>query len=191
MANFEGGDLPDGQIKPVGQNEVALDSHVDDPPKFRLGVKRLLESWGRSLGAFSGDLVHQNGSREEMVLVQLKETEDAQGRTTRGGELYVGLKRPGTESKDDAMIDVLVANVEQGFHFRLPVYAPNLTGETPLPQSARVSRFWSDDGRYVYNVQGDATPEFPHGRIVQYATNGTTDESQWTPVAIIRPEKLA
>ena len=46
------------------------------------------------------------------------------------------------------------------------------------------SAFTSDDGRYLYNVQGDPTPEFPYGRIVQYRR----DTMQ--PVAILRPEPL-
>ena len=50
--------------------------------------------------------------------------------------------------------------------------------------------FRSDDGRYVYNVQGDPTPEFPNGRIVQYNRNGSDDPAQWTAVAILRPELL-
>lgn len=53
------------------------------------------------------------------------------------------------------------------------------------------SRFQSDDGRYVYNVQGDPTPDFPHGRIVQYDTHFSADPALWTAVAIVRPEALA
>lgn len=46
------------------------------------------------------------------------------------------------------------------------------------------SAFRSDDGRYLYNVQGDPTPEYPYGRIVQYRL------SDMKAVAILRPEAL-
>lgn len=61
-------------------------------------------------------------------------------------------------------------------------------GGTPPP--GRVTRFYSGDGRYGYNVQSDQTPEYPHGKIVQYDTHGTTDETQWAAVGLIRPETL-
>ncbi len=46
----------------------------------------------------------------------------------------------------------------------------------------------SDDVRYFYNVQGDATPDFPYGRIVQYRREA---DGSLTPVAILRPERIA
>lgn len=149
-----------GIFKYIGLNETALDSKKDDPPKHRLGVIRELESWGRSLGAIAFDLVHSSGSREEMVLIQGKETEDSAGNKTRGGELYLGLKKPGTASTDDAMHDALVVTYNQGFRFNLPVYAPNLGDGA----SGVTERLVSQDGRYVTVQQTD-------GNLVTYDTS--------------------
>ena len=55
---------------------------------------------------------------------------------------------------------------------------------------ATADRLATGNGQYVYNVQPDPTEEFPFGRIVQYATHGSADETTWTPVAILRPEPL-
>lgn len=67
------------------------------------------------------------------------------------------------------------------------IRADAIIAHVPIAQpggAAAPSRFVSDDGRYVYNVQGDPTLEYPSGRIVQYRA------SDMQPVAILRPEPL-
>jgi hypothetical protein len=125
MADFN---MPDGYFKSTGQNEVTLVSVVDDPPKFRLG-KLINELWGRALGCLSFNNVRADGSEDELVLVQAKETEVYNnGPKNGGGEIWIGFKEPNSGSTDDAMKTGLVANTS-GWHFHQPVYAPNLTGE--------------------------------------------------------------
>lgn len=53
------------------------------------------------------------------------------------------------------------------------------------PPAPRVTRFFSDDGRFCFNVQGDSG-----GFIVQYDTHSVTDEAQWTPVSVFRGERV-
>jgi hypothetical protein len=86
------------------------------------------------------------------VLIQGKQTEDG----LRGGELYLGLKRPGAGTTDDAMFDALTATVYDGFHFHLPVYAPNLH-QPVAPPSVIVS----PNGRWRTYIQDD-------GNLVMY-----------------------
>ena len=56
--------------------------------------------------------------------------------------------------------------------------------------AVKARRFYSDDGRYAYNVQGDATPDCPNGRLVQYDTHGSDDEATWTAVGTLRAQAL-
>lgn len=144
-----------GVFAAAGLNETTLDSTVDDPPKHRLGVIRQDNTWGRGLGAFSFDLVSPNGSRDELVLIQGKETEGRPntGDYTRGGEFYLGLKKPHAGSTDDAMFDALVATYLGGFKFNLPIYAPNLTGGGVATSFLQAGRFQlhlqATDGNFV------------------------------------------
>src|SRR5262245_60811346 len=98
-------------------NAMLNDSKVDDPSEYRGGAP----ASQRSLVKISGDVV-EGSRRDEVVLIQLKQTDDHQ----RGGEFYLGLKIPGTSTTDQAMFDALVATYKDGFHFNLPIYAPNL-----------------------------------------------------------------
>lgn len=52
------------------------------------------------------------------------------------------------------------------------------------PTLGRPTRFYSDDGRYCFNVQGDEG-----GKIVQYRVTGL-DETQWEAVAQFRGTPL-
>lgn len=104
-------------------NAMLNDSKVDDPSEYRGGAPPTQ----RSLVKISGDVV-DGARREEVVLIQLKQTGDDVPDHQRGGEFYLGLKIPGTGTTDDAMFDALVATYRDGFHFNLPIYAPNLQG---------------------------------------------------------------
>jgi hypothetical protein len=129
-AEFE---LPDGYFKPTGQNEVTLVSTVDDPPKFRLG-KKISDLWGRALGCLSFNNVRADGSEDELVLIQGKETETFwNGEKNGGGELWVGFKEPNGGSDDSSMLTGLVANWS-GWHFHQPIYAPNLGPGAVAPE---------------------------------------------------------
>ena len=111
-----------GRLRHDG-NAMLNDSKVDDPSEYRGGAP----ATQRSLVKISGDVV-EGSHREEVVLIQLKQTSDRQ----RGGEFYLGLKIPGTGTTDEAMFDALVATYRDGFHFNLPIYAPNLP-DTAVP----------------------------------------------------------
>jgi hypothetical protein len=93
-------------------------------------------------------------SREEVVLIQGKQTEDG----GRGGEFYLGLKIPFTSTTDDAMGTALTATWQDGFQFRLPISAPNLQqGEGTVivghwfiqSPNGRCRTYLHDDGNLV------------------------------------------
>jgi hypothetical protein len=126
-----------------GGNAMLNDSKVDDPSEYRGGAPPTQ----RSLVKISGDVV-EGSHREEVVLIQLKQTGDQQ----RGGEFYLGLKIPGTGTSDDAMFDALVATYRDGFHFNLPVYAPNLPDKVVTP-----SFIQSPNGRFRTYIQDDGS----------------------------------
>ena len=104
-----------------GGNALLNDSKIDDPAEYRGGAPPTQ----RSLVKFSGD-VKEGSRREEVVLMQFKQTGDNVPDGERGGEFYLGLKKPGTGTTDDAMHDALVATYRDGFRFNLPISAPNL-----------------------------------------------------------------
>ena len=133
-----------GSLRHEG-NAMLNDSKVDDPSEYRGGAP----ATQRSLVKISGDVV-EGSRREEVVLIQLKQTSDQQ----RGGEFYLGLKIPGAGTTDEAMFDALVANYRDGFHFNLPVYAPNLPDKPVTPSfiqspNGRFRTYLQDDGNLV------------------------------------------
>ena len=129
-----------GRLRHDG-NAMLNDSKVDDPSEYRGGAP----ATQRSLVKISGDVV-EGSHREEVVLIQLKQTGDGQ----RGGEFYLGLKIPGTGTTDEAMFDALVATYRDGFHFNLPIYAPNLPDTAVTP-----SFIQSPNGRFRTYIQDD------------------------------------
>lgn len=168
MSTFERQELPFGWIGPYAENEVEIVSTKSDPPKIRLAVEtNKVES---NLGNISFNLRRPDGIHEEMAYVMGRLTASKQA-----SALYLATRGPNDQQPSERVyIDDTVA------FFRVPVIAPN------LGTSERVTQFYSDDGRYCYNVQGDPTPEYPNGRIVQYDTSGP----KWVAVAILRPEAL-
>jgi hypothetical protein len=133
-----------GRLRHEG-NAMLNDSKVDDPSEYRGGAP----ATQRSLVKISGDVV-EGSRREEVVLIQLKQTSDHQ----RGGEFYLGLKIPGTGTTDDSMFDALVATYRDGFHFNLPIYAPNLPDKIVTPSfiqspNGRFRTYIEDDGNLV------------------------------------------
>jgi hypothetical protein len=137
-----------GSLRHEG-NAMFNDSKVDDPSEYRGGAP----ATQRSLVKISGDVV-EGSRREEVVLIQLKQTGDGVPDHQRGGEFYLGLKIPGTATTDEAMFDALVATYRDGFHFNLPIHAPNLQDKavtTPFIQSpnGRFRTYIQDDGNLV------------------------------------------
>lgn len=96
-------------------------------------------------------------------------------------ELYA-TREGGSDDRDEIRI---VRFALDGAEFGVP-----LTGlGTPAPSSFP-SAFRSDNGKYHYNVQGDPTPEYPYGRIVQYDRHGSERPQDWEAMAILKPEAL-
>ena len=54
----------------------------------------------------------------------------------------------------------------------------------PWLMGGRVSRIYTDDGRFCYNFQGPASGQ-PDGAGIKYDTHGSLDETTWTAVARI------
>jgi hypothetical protein len=132
-----------------GGNAMLNDSKVDDPSEYRGGAP----ATQRSLLKISGDVV-EGTRREEVVLIQLKQTGAGVPDQQRGGEFYLGLKIPGTGTTDNAMFDALVATYRDGFHFNLPIYAPNLqdkvvTSSFIQSPNGRFRTYIQDDGNLV------------------------------------------
>lgn len=159
-------------------NEVSIDqkeapdgsSTFDDPVKLRFGAYRPAD--GRRsfyLGAISMDVLEADGPeprRREKGFIALKLDPDPVI------ELFLQKRADTTEDRD--MVRVLSIS-ENYCEFYVPVRG------LPTVAPSRVTRFYSDDGRYCFNVQGDLG-----GHIVQYDTNGTADEAQWTAVGEFR-----
>jgi hypothetical protein len=165
-------------------NAMLNDSKVDDPSEYRGGAP----ATQRSLVKISGDVV-EGSRREEVVLIQLKQTGDGVPDHQRGGEFYLGLKIPGTATTDEAMFDALVATYRDGFHFNLPIYAPNLQDKavtTSFIQSpnGRFRTYIQDDGNLVtYEVMQSGNWLRPvwssaTGAIPQSPTPDLDDEEQ-------------
>jgi hypothetical protein len=133
-----------GSLRHEG-NAMLNDSKVDDPSEYRGGAP----ATQRSLVKISGDVV-EGSRREEVVLIQLKQTGDGVPDHQRGGEFYLGLKIPGTATTDEAMFDALVATYRDGFHFNLPIYAPNLQDK-----AVTTSFIQSPNGRFRTYIQDD------------------------------------
>lgn len=165
-----------GWLGTINDNEIELTAvGLNDPTKLRFAIHRnVVES---NLGGISFNRSRDDGQHDEDALIMGRLTANK-----KGGAVFIAV-RPQNGNNDEDVREVFY--IDSGVaYFRVPVVAPNL-GWGGVP-----SRFKSDNGRYVYNVQGDPTPEFPHGRIVQYDTHGNADESTWTAVAILRPESL-
>lgn len=173
-------------------NEVEIVSTVEDPPGVRLGAMA-----GGSLGKISGNRVRADGTHDEVAMIQLKIDErfrppEAGGIGTEWGlvgEVRIDIRRPPRpdDPNDDKAMEPAARLLYDEIQFFKPV---RFLDGTIAQAGGRASRFYSDDGRYCYNVQGDPTEQYPHGRIVQYDTHHSSDETTWTSVAILRPVPL-
>lgn len=166
-------DSPYGDLHYVN-GEVLNQATVNDPVAYRGGGR------GRSLVKWSGDHIRPDGKHEELVLDQYKRDEVrlAQG-NAMCGEVTRHLRAPG-QSGADTLIETVRFD---GVVYEVPIIAK--AGIVGAGSSSHPSRFYSDDDRYAFIVQGDGG-----GKIVQYDMHGTTDESQWTAVAQFRGTPL-
>ena len=177
-------DLPHAILHPVSPNELGFDQKDDglgtptmeDPIKLRLGAW-YLERGKFYIGTIGMDVLRRKDGaihREEVGFLKfaVDEQQDGDGDPVPMVELFLCPKVG--QSGDADMARVLTIS-RKGVIFHVPV----TLGAAPMP-----SMFRSDDGKYRYNVQGDPTPEYPFGRIVQY------EAATMTPVAILRPEAL-
>lgn len=175
------------EITSESQNEVSIISTINDPPAIRFA------SPGGGLGKFSGNVIDANGRQEEVCLLQFKNAERDRGTSDelKGGAMTLHLKNPHIDG-DNGMVKIFEADYA-GITFCVPVTQGADTGGTftgggtPLTPGAasHVSRFYSDNGEFCYNVQGDTSVDYPYGRIVVYQTHGSTDESTWRAVGAI------
>lgn len=190
-------DLPHAVLGAVSPNEIGFDVTAnpdgtptwDDPTKLRFGAYRPADGRpGFYLGVIGMDVLTAQGSqaphRNERGFIAFK-IDNNDGQPPRPC-LEVYLQRTADSDADVDMLCVLRISAS-GIELD-PKGAGGIGINAPV--TAKVSRFYSDDSRYVFNVQGDPTPEYPHGRIVQYARNGSNNPDDWTPVAILRPEAL-
>lgn len=149
-------DNSEGRIRVAG-NELLIDAKNLDAAAIRLGAP---EAQG-GLGKISFDALA--GSRKEMVLFIGAQSPG------RGGEFSLNLLRPGGSSTDANMVKVLWGNHEQGIHFTLPIFAPNLGGGSGGLQDYIAS----PDGRFRLYMQGD-------GNVVRYEIVETTLCPRWS-----------
>ena len=171
-------DTDEGTLKQVG-NELLNDSKVEDPAAFRGGAP----ATQRSLVKFSGDIV-ENGHRDEVVLRQFKQTENAQNQLEgRGGEETLHVKRKFMGSTDDAMVRVYSATAE-AVRFDVPVFAPNLNGS---PTDGKVTRFYTDGGKFLINYQDDQDNVRAVIYRVFYKPDGSEDHVEFVGERILWP----
>ena len=105
----------------ITNNEVTIESTVDDPPGLRL------HSTSDSLGKVSFAKIRPDGSADEHVLVQGKKDERTRGRDDLPyGELTVHVKGPERAPGDDGMCPVFTALHDY-------VWVKGINGAQPTP----------------------------------------------------------
>lgn len=154
-------DSPYGEAVFVN-GELILNSHVDDPTKFRGGVKTSMP--GRSLVAFSGDRIRSDGVHEECVLVQFKESERF-GDGSKAGEITVHLRRPHADG-DSAMVHVMTIQ-----HDRIQLVVP-VEGAPMIASPGTILR--APGGETELHMQG------ADGNLVTYDVRQTPWVALWS-----------
>lgn len=181
-------DLPHADFYRVSVNEIALDqkqsdtepgqpSH-DDPVAFRFGAWANPKDRERPLGRLKWYIakisldvlrwIQGRKSRTEIGFLKLAVDElfDMDGKPVPMVALF--LTENTEDSFDDAMAPVAIFT-RSGIRFLVPVYGMN---QSVAP---KVTRFYADNGKYCFNVQGDTD-----GQIIRYDTHGSADETTWT-----------
>lgn len=153
--------MPYGRIiigDAISKNGIRIISDVEDPPELVFESRE-----GGGLGKLTWARHRADGNREEVAIEQGKIDESRPGTLSGERTLHV---RDHTKPGD-------------GMVLRETVRSHGPVG------SVTASRFYSDDRRYCFNVQGD-----DGGKIVQYDTHFSADESTWTAVGQFRSDPL-
>lgn len=179
--------LPWGYVDVV-TNEITVASTVEDPPKVRMGATA-----GGSLGCVSFNRVRADGVQDEVALLQGKIDERyrslADGGTAQQtelvGEFRFDIKKPQRDGETDDKATVPVLQLQ---HDRIVVHKPmvdpqgnRIAAGSSMPSApTRMTRFYSDGGKFCVNVQDDTgVPRFVVYRVLE-----GRPESEWPFVGV-------
>lgn len=192
-------DLPHAELVEISVNEIGLiqkqsetepgqPSH-DDPVALGFGAwARPLQRLKYYIGKIRIDALRWKDGRRHhtevgFVKLAVDELVDMDGQPVPMVALY--LTENDTDSSDQAQQPVAIFT-RRGIRFLAPV---SIEAGINAPVPSRVSRFYSDDGRFCFNVQGPTSGQ-PTGAIIQYDTHDSPDESTWTAVGKVPIEPL-
>ena len=153
--------MPRGELRTFDDNETVHRSLMQDPSKGRFSVKQdLVES---NLGSNSYNIERPSGELDEMVLTGARLLPDG------SGCFFVAI----ADKQGDSVREILVASRH------------GLSGPA-APAQAKVTRFYTDGGKFCFNFQDDGS--VPSG--VVYDTKSSTDESTWVAIGRLRIDPL-
>ena len=159
-------ELPEGRFETFDDNETALVSTNEDPPKHRIGV--LEENLGEgNLGAVSFNTVRPNGEHDEWATVGARISQLSNGMKFCMVTVSV---RDETNQNTQEVAVFSPYNVV----FNVPVSAPNLATNNNVGRELRSNngRFWAvlqDDGNFV--LYQNETPYIYTAANPYFATN--------------------
>lgn len=161
-------ETPRGQLR-LQNDEAIVDSKVADAAGIRVGSRTVPgESGGGGKVSFDRitEVAEQN-RRTELAFLH--------GTTSHlnAGELSITVWN-GTEPITDASQQKVAEFRHNEIEFRVPV---KFAGGA-IAGSARVTRFYTDGGKFCFNFQDDTG--LPAG--IVYDTHGNADETTWTAV---------
>ena len=187
----DGIDLPHAQLTVVSPNELGFDPKVnadgtptwDDPTKLRWGAFRPAD--GRDhfyLGVIGMDVLtrQSNGSvsRSERGFIAMK-LDNNDGEPAMPC-IEIHMQRTPTSDSDEDMLCVLRISAK-GIELD-PKGKGGIGINAPVTQAPpRVTRFYSDDGQFCFNVQGDGG-----GKLVKYQVIDGQPESEWPALGVIQ-----
>lgn len=180
-------DLPHAVLHEVAVNELGFDQKynadgtptLNDPIKFRFGAFIPLGANKFYIGCIGFDVLRiKDGKvhRTEVGFLKFAVDEVVDGDKDPVPMVELFLTR-NSEDSTDAAEDRVFTVSRKGMTVHVPLVA-NTVPAPPSPQASRVTRFFSDDGAFCFNVQGD-----DGGKLVQYRIVDPSDESTWVPVA--------
>lgn len=193
-----------GKFNFSGVNEVELDSEpsFNDPVMYRRGQK--ITETGGGGGADSWDHIPTGpgGRRVQMVLTHGEQSEQARGQlgNPMGAwkmQLNDGKGEADSNMKTAFALDAVTGpstrpghegEIIEAFQLGAPQWESLVRQLRALLGSAAAasSRFYSDHGRFCFNVQDDQ----PEPKIIVYDTHSSADESTWTAVGQMKQVPL-
>lgn len=164
----------EGRIVAVGNELLIEDKNHHDGDGDPVAIR--FHSYNETIGKLS-ICAYRSGRYREIGLVMVKRDERGRDNPAHRDALEIRVLThiPGRESFEDADYQHMVSFRHDG------MVLPG--GPSP---SGRVTRFYTDGGRFCVNWQDD-TGE-PTG--IVYDTKQTADESQWVPVGRVRIDLL-